>query len=236
MNPLLQPLSTEEWSALALTLRVAGTATLFTLPVAIALAFALTRRNWPGRDLLSGLIHLPLVLPPVVTGYLLLIWFGRHGIIGAFLDHWFGIVFAFRWTGAALASAVMSLPLMVRPIQQAFESIDRGLEQAASTLGARPLVVFLTVTLPLAVPGIIAGAIIGFAKAIGEFGATATFVGNIPDETRTLALAIYTFVSTPGEDVATFRLVILSIILAFAALGLSEWLERRFGRKRKDQG
>lgn len=227
---MFEPLSAEEWDAMMLTLRVAGIATIWTLPVAIVLAWILARTRWTGRDILSGIVHLPLVLPPVVTGYLLLVWMGKRGAVGALIYELSGFSFSFRWTGAALASAVMSLPLMVRPIRQSFESIDQGLESAAATLGARPVVVFLTVTLPLAIPGILAAIIIGFAKAVGEFGATATFVGNIPGETRTLALAIYTLSQVPGEDLATLRLVIISIILAFLAIGLSEWLQRRLAR------
>ncbi len=230
VGAMFDPLSPEEWSALLLTLRVAGTATLFTLPIAVLIGYSLAGRPALWRDGLSLIVHLPLVLPPVVTGYMLLVWFGRRGMIGAPLDHWFGIVLAFRWTGAALASAVMALPLMVRPIRQSFESLDHGLLEAAKTLGASPLIVFVTIILPLSLPGILTAMIIGFAKAVGEFGATATFVGNIPDETRTLALAIYTLSQSPGEDHATFRLVILSIVLAVGAVGISEILHRRVTR------
>jgi molybdate transport system permease protein len=224
-------LSSEEWTAIMLSLRIAVTATLFSLPVGIAVAWLLARRNFWGKGLLDGVIHLPLVLPPVVTGYLLLIWFGRKGVIGSFLYDVFGISFAFRWTGAALACAVMSFPLLVRPLRLSFESIDRRLEDAAATLGARPFVVFLTVTLPLALPGLIAGTLLGFAKALGEFGATITFVSNIPGETQTISAAIYTLTQIPDGDAAAARLVIVSIVIALIALVASEWLSRRAGQR-----
>ncbi|HWM83837.1 MAG TPA: molybdate ABC transporter permease subunit [Pseudolabrys sp.] len=224
-------LSPEEWTAIMLSLRIAITATICSLPVGIAIAWLLARGNFWGKGLLDGIIHLPLVLPPVVTGYLLLIWFGRKGVIGAFLYDVFGISFAFRWTGAALACAVMSFPLLVRPLRLSFESIDRRLEDAASTLGAPPFVVFLTVTLPLALPGLIAGTLLGFAKALGEFGATITFVSNIPGETQTISAAIYTLTQIPNGDAAAARLVIVSIIIALIALVASEWLSRRAGQR-----
>ena len=220
-------LSPEEWTAVALSLRIALVATLGSLPFGIAMAWLLARKRFWGKALLDGLVHLPLVLPPVVTGYLLLIAFGRKGVVGAFLEHTFGIVLAFRWTGAALACAVMAFPLMVRPLRLSFESIDPRLEQAASILGATRLRVFFTVTLPLAFPGLIAGATLGFAKALGEFGATITFVSNIPGETQTISAAIYTFTQIPGGDMAAGRLALISIAIALVALVVSEWLARR---------
>ena len=227
--PLLD-LTPEEWTAIRLSLRIALTATASSLPFGIAVAWLLARKRFWGKGLLDGIIHLPLVLPPVVTGYLLLIAFGRKGVIGAFLAE-FGIVFAFRWTGAALACAVMSFPLLVRPLRLSFESIDRRLEDAASTLGASPLKVFFTVTLPLAVPGLIAGTLLGFAKALGEFGATITFVSNIPGETQTISAAIYTLTQIPAGDAAAARLVMVAIVIALIALIASEWLSRRAGQR-----
>jgi molybdate transport system permease protein len=223
-------LSPEEWTAIHLSLRIAVVATACSLPFGIAVAWLLARRNFWGKGLLDGVIHLPLVLPPVVTGYLLLIAFGRKGLIGSWLAE-IGIVFAFRWTGAALACAVMSFPLLVRPLRLSFESIDRKLEDAAWTLGASPLKVFLTVSLPLAVPGLIAGTLLGFAKALGEFGATITFVSNIPGETQTISAAIYTLTQIPNGDAAAARLVVVSIIIALIALIASEWLSRRAGQR-----
>lgn len=214
----------DEWVAINLSLRVAAVATLLTLPLAIATAHLLARGRFTGRTLLDGLVHLPLVVPPVVTGYVLLILFGRRGPIGAVLEHSFGVVFAFRWTGAALACAVMGFPLMVRAIRLAIESIDIRLEHAASTLGASPLWVFATVTLPLAIPGIVAGAVLCFAKALGEFGATITFVSNIPGETQTIPSAIYAYTQTPGGDLGAFRLSLISIAISLAALVASEAL------------
>ena len=219
-------LTHEEWVAIALSLRVALVATLFATPLAIAVAWLLARRDFWGKSALDALIHLPLVLPPVVTGYLLLLTFGKRGMIGAWLAE-YGIVFAFRWTGAALACGVMSFPLLVRPIRLSIEAIDRRLEQAAATLGASPWKVFLTVTLPLALPGVVAGMVLGFAKAIGEFGATITFVSNIPGETQVISSAIYALIQTPEGDVAALRLVIVSIIIASLALIASEVLARR---------
>jgi molybdate transport system permease protein len=222
--------SPEEWTAIHLSLRIAVVATACSLPFGIAVAWLLARRNFWGKGLLDGVIHLPLVLPPVVTGYLLLIAFGRKGLIGSWLAE-IGIVFAFRWTGAALACAVMSFPLLVRPLRLSFESIDRKLEDAAWTLGASPLKVFLTVSLPLAVPGLIAGTLLGFAKALGEFGATITFVSNIPGETQTISAAIYTLTQIPDGDAAAGRLVLVSIVIALIALVASEWLSRRAGQR-----
>ena len=224
-------LSPAEWTAVALSLRVAIVATAFALPFGIAIGWLLARKNFWGKIILDGLVYLPLVLPPVVTGYLLLISFGRKGPIGAFLDQHFGIVFSFRWTGAALSCGIMGFPLMVRPIRLALEAIDRRLEGAAATLGADPLWVFLTVTLPLALPGVIAGAVLCFARALGEFGATITFVSNIPGETQTISAAIYTLLQIPGGDAAAGRLVLVAIAIALAALIASEWLARRAGMR-----
>ena len=220
-------LTPDEWTAIALSLRISIVATAFALPFGIALGWLLARKDFWGKTLLDGILYLPLVLPPVVTGYLLLISFGRRGPIGAFLDHYFGIVFSFRWTGAALACGVMGFPLMVRPIRLALEAIDRRLEDAAATLGADRIWVFLTITLPLALPGIIAGVVLCFARALGEFGATITFVSNIPGETQTISSLIYTLTQVPGGDAAAGRLVLIAIVLAFAALIASEWLARR---------
>ena len=217
-------LGPEEWAAVRLSLIVATTATLASLPVGIATAWLLARRRFWGHGLLNVLVHLPLVLPPVVTGFALLLLFGHNGPIGSFLEHNFGLVFAFRWTGAALAAAVMGFPLMVRAIRLSFEAIDRRLEQAAGTLGAPPLWTFATVTLPLARPGIIAGMVLGFAKALGEFGATITFVSNIPGETQTLPTAIYTFTQVPGGDPEALKLSMLAVALSIAAIAVSEWL------------
>lgn len=220
-------LTPEEWTAVALSLRIALVATVVALPFGITIAWVLARKDFWGKALLDGVVHLPLVLPPVVTGYLLLVTFGRKGAAGAFLADNFGIVFSFRWTGAALACGVMAFPLLVRAIRLSFEAIDRRLEDAASTLGAGGLWVFLTVTLPLALPGVIAGMVLAFAKALGEFGATITFVSNIPGETQTLSAAIYTLTQIPGGDAAAGRLVIVAIVIALAALVASEWFARR---------
>jgi molybdate transport system permease protein len=225
-------LSPDEWVAIELSLRVAAVATLASLPLGVLTALLLARGRFRGKTLLDGLVYLPLVLPPVVTGYVLLILFGRRGPIGAWLEAHFGIVFSFRWTGAALACAVMGFPLMVRAIRLTIESIDERLEQAAGTLGASPLWVFLTVTLPLALPGVIAGAVLCFAKALGEFGATITFVSNIPGETQTIPAAIYNYTQVPGGDAGALRLSIVAVVIALGALVLSEWLARRSsGRK-----
>ena len=221
-----------ELVAIKLSLRVAIVATLASLPVGVAVAMLLARARFPGKTLLDGLVHLPLVLPPVVTGYLLLLGFGRHGPIGAFLDHVFGIVFAFRWTGAALASAVMGFPLMVRALRLSIEAVDRRLEDAAASLGARRIVVFATVTLPLVFPGLLAGAVLAFAKALGEFGATITFVSNIPGETQTIPTAIYTALQIPGAEAAAIRLSVVSIVISLSALILSEVLAQRMRRRR----
>ncbi len=224
-------LSPDEWIAVRLSLKVALVATAFSLPFGILAALALARGRFWGKALLNGVIHLPLILPPVVTGFLLLLVFGKNGPVGSFLAEHFGIVFAFRWTGAALASAIMGFPLMVRAIRLSIEAVDTKLEQAARTLGANGFWVFLTITLPLALPGIIAGMILAFAKAMGEFGATITFVSNIPGETQTLPSAIYTFTQIPGGDAGAIRLAVLSIILSMSALFLSElltwWTKRR---------
>jgi molybdate transport system permease protein len=220
-------LSPTEWIAVELSLRIALVATACALPFGIALGWLLARKAFWGKALLDGLLHLPLVLPPVVTGYLLLISFGRRAPIGAFLYEHFGIVFSFRWTGAALACGVMGFPLLIRPIRLAIEAIDRRFEDAAATLGANDVLVFLTVTLPLALPGVIAGVVLCFARALGEFGATITFVSNIPGETQTISAAIYTLTQVPGGDAAAGRLVLIAIALALAALIASEWLARR---------
>jgi molybdate transport system permease protein len=224
-------LSPDEWTAVALSLRIAVVATVVSLPFGIAIAYVLARKDFWGKALLDAVVHLPLVLPPVVTGYLLLITFGRRAPLGAWLADNLGIVFSFRWTGAALACGVMAFPLMVRAIRLSIEAVDRRLEQAASTLGARPLWVFFTVTLPLTLPGIIAGTMLAFARALGEFGATITFVSNIPGETQTISAAIYTLTQVPGGDAAALRLVVVSIIISLAALMASEWFARRAARR-----
>jgi molybdate transport system permease protein len=223
-------LSPQEWTAVALSLRIALVATVVALPFGIAVAWLLARKDFWGKALLDGLVHLPLVLPPVVTGYLLLIAFGRRGVFGAALAD-VGIVFSFRWTGAALACGVMAFPLLVRAIRLSFEAIDRRLEYAAATLGASGPWTFLTVTLPLALPGVIAGMVLCFAKALGEFGATITFVSNIPGETQTISAAIYTLTQVPGGDAAALRLVLIAIVIALAALIASEWFARRAGMR-----
>jgi molybdate transport system permease protein len=218
--------------AIKLSLRVATVATLASLPVGLAVAMLLARGRFPGRTLVDGIVHLPLVLPPVVTGYLLLIGFGRRGPIGAFLEQTFGLTFAFRWTGAALASAVMAFPLLVRAIRLSIEAVDQGLEDAAASLGARRSVLFATVTLPLILPGLLAGAVLCFAKALGEFGATITFVSNIPGETQTIPTAIYTALQAPGGEPTAIRLSIVAILVSLAALLASEVLARRIRRAR----
>jgi len=220
-------LSPQEWTAVALSLRIAVVATLVSLPFGIAVAYVLARKDFWGKSLLDALVHLPLVLPPVVTGYLLLITLGRRAPVGAWLADYLGIVFSFRWTGAALACGVMAFPLMVRPIRLSIEAIDRRLEDAAATLGANGFWAFATVTLPLALPGVIAGCMLGFAKALGEFGATITFVSNIPGETQTISAAIYTLTQVPDGDRAALQLVVVSIVISMAALVASEWLARR---------
>nr|WP_210348453.1 molybdate ABC transporter permease subunit [Methylobacterium sp. SD274] len=220
----------DEWTAIGLSLRVAAVATLASLIPGLFVAMLLARGRFPGRALLDGLVHLPLILPPVVTGYLLLLSFGRRGTFGAALAE-VGIVFSFRWTGAALACAIMGFPLMVRAMRLSIEAVDRRLEQAAATLGARPSAVFLTVTLPLAMPGILAGAVLAFAKAMGEFGATITFVSNIPGETQTLPSAIYSLTQVPGGEAGALRLTLISVALSMTALLVSELLARRLARR-----
>jgi molybdate transport system permease protein len=224
-------LTSEEWTAVRLSLLVASTAVAASLPFGLALACLLARGRFYGKTLLDTVVHLPLILPPVVTGYLLLLSFGRKAPIGAFLAEHFGIVFSFRWTGAALACAVMGFPFMVRAIRLSIEAVDRRLEAAALTLGASPPFVFIAVTLPLILPGIIAGMILSFAKAMGEFGATITFVSNIPGETQTLPSAIYTFTQVPGGDAGAMRLTLISIAISMAALVGSEMLARYVGRR-----
>ena len=223
-------LSPEEWQAVALSLRVAFWATLASLPLGVLTAYALARWRFPGRQLLNGLVHLPLILPPVATGYLLLLAFGTRGPLGSLLQE-VGIVFAFRWTGAALAAAVMAFPLMVRAIRLSIEAVDPRLEQASATLGASGPWVFATVTLPLVLPGILAGAILAFAKAMGEFGATITFVSNIPGQTQTLPTAIYAFLQVPGGEASALRLVAIAVAVSMAALLLSEIVARRVARR-----
>ncbi|AZO02281.1 MULTISPECIES: molybdate ABC transporter permease subunit [unclassified Mesorhizobium] len=230
MNWLLD-LTPDEWNAVRLSIKVATVAMIASLPPGILLALLLARGRFWGKTLLNGLVHLPLILPPVVTGYLLLLTFGRRGLAGAFLAEHFGIVFSFRWTGAALACGVMGFPLMVRAIRLSIEAVDRRIEAAAGTLGANPLWVFATITLPLILPGLIAGAILSFAKAMGEFGATITFVSNIPNETQTLPSAIYTFTQVPGGDEGALRLTLISIVISMVALVASEVLARRVGRR-----
>ncbi len=228
---MMDTLGPAEWTAIWLSLRVALVATLGALPVAIWVAYVLARKSFPGRQLLNGLVHLPLVLPPVVTGYLLLVLFGQQGPIGSVLYQTFGISFAFRWTGAALAAAIMAFPLMVRAIRLGFEAVDAGLEDAAATLGASRGRIWRSVTLPLVLPGILAGAILGFAKALGEFGATITFVAAIPGQTQTIPTAIYGLLQVPGSEPAIVGLVIVSVVLAMGALLVSEWLARRMAKR-----
>ena len=222
-------MTAEEWTAVRLSLLVAVTAMAASLPLGIAIAWLLARGRFWGKSLVDTIVHLPLIMPPVVTGYLLLILFGKRGPIGEFLNDTFGIVFAFRWTGAALACAVMGFPLMVRAIRLSIEAIDQRLESAAGTLGAHPLFVFATITLPLSLPGVIAGAILCFAKSMGEFGATITFVSNIPGETQTLPSAIYTLTQVPGGDAGALRLTAISVVISMTALLGSELLARSFG-------
>lgn len=224
-------LTPEEVEVLWLSLRVACWSVFASLPFAVAVAYVLARASFPGKTLFDAVVHLPLVLPPVVVGFFLLLLFGRRGPIGEILDQWFGLVIAFRWTGAALAAAVMGFPLMVRAIRLSFETVDRKLEAAASTLGAGRLGVFLTVTLPLALPGVITGVLLSFARSLGEFGATITFVSNIPGETRTLPLAIYTYTQTPTGDAAALRLSAIAVLLSLAALYVSEVMVRRATRR-----
>lgn len=220
-----------EAEAIALSLKVGFWCLLIGLPIALALAWALARGRFVGKTLLNSLVHLPLVLPPVATGYLLLIAFGRRGPIGGFLEQTFGLVLAFRWTGAVVAAVVMAMPLMVRPMRLALEAVDRDLEEAAGTLGAGRLAIFTTITLPLAMPGIVAGAILGFAKALGEFGATITFASNIPGETQTLPIAIHTALQIPGQEGAALRLTVIALVISLAAVIASEIVARRMARR-----
>lgn len=222
--------SAEEWTAILLSLKVGSIATMVSLPLAVAVAWVLARRDFWGKSLLDGVVHLPLVLPPVVTGYALLVLFGRRGVLGPFLADHFGLIFSFRWTGAALAAGVMGFPLMVRAIRLSIEAIDARVEQAAATLGAPPLWVFATVTLPLALRGIVAGAVLAFAKALGEFGATITFVSNIPGQTQTIPAAIYTATQTPGGDGVALKLSAVAAAIALGALIVSEVSVRRARR------
>ena len=224
-------LSADEIEAVRLSLRVAFWAMLWSLPFGLAAALVLARARFWGNSLLDGAIHLPLVMPPVVTGYILLLLFGRNGPLGRFFEDDLGIVFAFRWTGAALAAAVTAFPLMVRAMRLSLEAVDRRLEEAAGTLGARRICVFMLVTLPLMMPGIIAGMVLSFARSLGEFGATITFVSNIPGETQTLPLAIYTLTQTPGGDPAALRLTAVAVVLSMLALLASEMLARQIGRR-----
>ena len=216
----------EELQVVALSLKVAFWGVAVSMPLAIAAAFVLARKSFPGKTLLDAVVHLPLVLPPVVVGFALLVVFGRKGPVGAALES-LGIVLAFRWTGAALACAIMGFPLIVRAIRLAIDAVDTRLELAARTLGASRSRVFFSVTLPLAWPGVVTGALLGFARALGEFGATITFVSNIPGETQTLPLAIYTYTQVPGQDDQALRLSVLSVLLSLAALAFSEWMVRR---------
>jgi len=224
-------LGPQEWQAVALSLKVSLWATFLSLPLGVLVAYVLARGEFRGKQLLNGLVHLPLILPPVVTGYLLLLTFGRRGLIGGWLEETFGLVLAFRWTGAVLAASIMAFPLMVRAIRLAIEAVDPKLEQAAATLGASRLWVFATITLPLILPGLITGAVLAFAKAMGEFGATITFVSNIPGQTQTLPTAIYTFLQVPGGESAALRLVGISVAIAMAALLASELLARRAAKR-----
>ncbi len=227
----MEYLGPEAWQAVALSLKVAFWATVLSLPLGIVTAYSLARGRFAGRQILNGLVLVPLIMPPVVTGYLLLLTFGRQGPVGGLLYEWFGVTLAFRWTGAALAAAIMAFPLMVRAIRLAIEAVDPKLEDAAATLGASRLRVFCTVTLPLIAPGIIAGAVMAFAKAVGEFGATITFVSNIPGQTQTIPSAIYAFLQVPGGENSALTLVVISITLALGAVALSEWLARRVAHR-----
>jgi molybdate transport system permease protein len=224
-------LTPEEWTAVRLSIKVSTWATIASLPAGLLIAHLLARKEFWGKSILNGIVHLPLILPPVVTGYLLLLTFGRRGPAGSFLDACCGIVLSFRWTGAALACGIMAFPLMVRAIRLSIEAVDRRLEAAAGTLGANPAFVFATITLPLILPGILAGMILAFAKAMGEFGATITFVSNIPGETQTLPSAIYTFTQIPGGDAGALRLTLISVAISMAALMASEALAHRASRR-----
>ncbi|WDP91177.1 MAG: molybdate ABC transporter permease subunit [Desulfobacter sp.] len=222
-----------EWEAICLSLRVSGIAVAASLPAGIAAAYVLSRCKFPGKGLVDGILHLPLVLPPVVTGYLLLVLLGRKGIVGGFLYQYLGITLAFTWKGAAVAAAVMAFPLLVRAVRLSADAVDPGLEKAARTLGAGRIRVFFTVTLPLMVPGIITGVILAFARSLGEFGATITFVSNIRGETQTLPLALYSLTQVPDGEAGAFRLCVISVLLAMTALVFSEWLSKRFDRLMK---
>ncbi|MBD0787170.1 molybdate ABC transporter permease subunit [Vibrio sp. Y2-5] len=224
-------LSDYELTALLLSLKVAAHAVVWLLPIGVLLGWVLARKEFVGKSVLDSLIHLPLVLPPVVIGYLLLVSMGRKGVIGSWLYDWFGVSFSFSWRGAVLACVVVSLPLMVRAIRLSVESIDLKLEQAAKTLGASPIKVFFTITLPLTLPGVITGIMLAFARSLGEFGATISFVSNIPAETQTIPLAMFTFLETPGEEMAAARLCIISIVIALLSLLTSEWVSRRVRRR-----
>src|SRR5579862_1745298 len=231
LNGLTAALTPSELEALRLSLKVAAVAVFASLPFGFALAWLLARRSFPGKTLLDAVVHLPLVLPPVVIGYLLLVLFGRRGILGHWFEETLGLVFAFRWTGAALACALMGLPLMVRSIRQSLDAIDRRLESAAATLGAGRLWVLASITIPLSAPGIVTGMLLSFARSLGEFGATITFVSNIPGETQTLPLAIYTYTQVPGGDAQAMRLCVVSVVLSLTALLISELLVRRANRR-----
>lgn len=228
-------LSDYEIQALLLSLKISGVAVLVSLPLGMACAWLLARKNFMGKSVLDGLIHLPLVLPPVVIGYLLLVMLGRQGWLGKVLYDWFGLTFSFSWRGAVVAVAVVSFPLMVRAIRLALENVDPKLEQAARTLGASPLHVFLTITLPLTIPGILTGSVLAFARALGEFGATITFVSNIPGETQTIPLAMFSFIETPGAESQAARLCVIAIAIALASLLASEWLARLARRRLEAQ-
>ncbi|HEX7270859.1 MAG TPA: molybdate ABC transporter permease subunit [Casimicrobiaceae bacterium] len=227
-------LSLDELGIILLSLKVALSSVVFSLPLAVAVALLLARADFPGKTLIDALVHLPLVLPPVVVGFALLVLFGRRGPIGAFLAETFGIVFAFRWTGAALAAGIMGFPLMVRAIRLSFAAIDRRLETVARTLGGSRIGVFFSVTVPLALPGIITGVVLSFARSLGEFGATITFVSNIPGETQTLPLAIYTYTQTPAGDLQALRLSVIAVMLSFASLVAAEWIARRHSTVTRD--
>ncbi|MBE1273503.1 molybdate ABC transporter permease subunit [Enterovibrio baiacu] len=225
---LLTPL---EWQALALSLKISTVAVAASLPLGIAVAWLLARKQFPGKSVLDGVIHLPLVLPPVVIGYLLLVVMGRRGAVGQWLYETFGVSFSFSWKGAALASAVVAFPLLVRAIRLSLELVDKRLEDAARTLGASPWRVFYSITLPLIAPGILSGLVLTFARSLGEFGATITFVSNIPGETQTIPLAMFAFLETPGAEESVARLCVLSIVIALLSLFGSEWLSRRMKKR-----
>jgi molybdate transport system permease protein len=226
-------LSQQELSAIQLSLTVSFWAVIVTLPLGLWVSFILTRKTFFGQSVLNAIVHVPLVLPPVVTGYILLLTFGKQAWLGQFLENTFGLVLAFRWTGAVLAAAVMSFPLMVRSMRLSLEAVDPALEQAALTLGARRWVVYVTITLPLMLPGIIAGCVLAFAKAMGEFGATITFVSNIPGQTQTVPSAIYALLQQPGAEAQAARLVWISLVLSLGALAVSEWMARRSSASRR---